>query len=84
VPPENRALIVEPMAFFPYGLHWMFLTSIQLDCSSVPPVLTRSALRIMARASNIVHVTVSSGLPFEPKWDRTYGQCRAPGTTQYA
>ncbi len=23
----------------------------------------------------------SSGLPFEPEWDRTYGQCRAPGTT---
>jgi hypothetical protein len=62
---------------------WLFplrsaLDVLDVGCSSVSPVLTRSALRIMARASNIAHVKVSSGLPFEPKRDRTYGQCRAP------
>ncbi len=35
--------------------------------------------RLLARALQIESTSaVSSGLPFEPERDRTYGQCRAP------
>src|SRR5260370_42334833 len=44
VPSENRALVVEPMSFFPYGLRWMFLTSIQLDCSNCAACIKRTPL----------------------------------------
>src|SRR5258707_3602563 len=58
----------------------MLFMSIQPDCSSCATSIKRPPLFGLRRGHS-KSSPLSSGLPFEPERDRTYGQCRATGTT---
>ncbi len=75
-------LSLNPYLFFLHGLRCALFIPVQPDCSSCAASIKWPPLFGLWRGRRKIEpmFEASRSPPFEPKWKRTYGQCRAPGT----